>query len=41
VEVKKRYQVKIADIFMALQNLEANVGINVLCESNREYQNFS
>jgi hypothetical protein len=36
VEVKKQYQVKISDIFADLQNLDANVGINVPCESIRE-----
>jgi hypothetical protein len=35
VEVKKQYQFKIADMFTALQNVDANVGISVPCECNR------
>jgi hypothetical protein len=39
VEVKEQYQVKISDMFAALENLHNDVGINRAWKT--EYQNFS
>jgi hypothetical protein len=36
VEVKKQYQLKIAHMFTALRNVDANMGMSVPCESIRD-----